>query len=132
MSDQLAHLPGDIVNGHRLWEDHTWRPLSTVELLDWRVQQQVRGDLTTAWLFWFIAGGIGAHLAYLYPRNRALILVVSIVLFVVTFGISGICLWVFTWPAMLSGSALAQRKADTRKRIADEMMLNHQLGIDAW
>ena len=49
----------------------------------------------TARLLWAFLGGVNAHVAYLYPMQRALILALSIVGRIVTVGISGL-LWVVT------------------------------------
>ena len=80
-----------------------------------------------AWLLWFIAGGVAAHLAYLYPRNRALILTVAIVLFVVTVGISGVLCWLFTWPVLCASSATDEYRAKVRSDVETEMLRHRQV-----
>jgi hypothetical protein len=46
----------------------------------------VRGK---AWLFWLFLGGVGANIAYLYPRGRWPIVIIGVVLLFVTLGVTG-------------------------------------------
>lgn len=71
------------------------------------VASVARNFRINAWLLWFFFGGVGAHFAYLYPKARTWIVVGGIVGLFVTFGLSGVCLWLFTWPWLLSKGSYA-------------------------
>lgn len=50
----------------------------------------------TAFWLWLFLGGFNAHIAYLNPRHRWPIVIVSVLLFMFTLGISG-CFWLVNW-----------------------------------
>jgi hypothetical protein len=93
-----------------------------------RQVEMTEPNTSTGWLLWFLLGGFGAHLAWLYPRSRGLVLALSIVGFVITLGLSGFVLWLFSWPCLLGTHALDQRRQVARERIGQDVLLRRNLG----
>lgn len=80
------------------------------------ITSRIKSDHITAWLLWFFLGGVGAHLAFLWPRHWWMVVGLSVALNVVTFGIWGAALWLFSWPLLLANSCWNERVDRHRQR----------------
>ena len=118
-----TYRPGDLVNGHILTSAGVWEPLASIGGAAGHVEATVAARTTNtvsnAWLLWAFLGGVNAHLAYLYPKKRALILVLSIIGLLITFGISGL-LWIVTWAFIPSG--VRNYRSHVRAEVQDEVL----------
>lgn len=111
----MIYEVGDVANGHVLAANGQWQPLLARQdvNVETAISQSISSKKTTAWLLWLFLGGINAHLAVRYPKQGALIIILSIVFAILTAGIS-LLAWVFTW-AFLLGDWDDMRAAERAK-----------------
>lgn len=124
----MEYTIGDTANGHTLTE-WGWVPTEQVALsehIEAEVDRRMANSRTYAWLLWFFLGGFNAHLAYIHPKNRTMILALSIVAFIVTFGLSGL-LWLFSWAFLLDGKAFDALRAEKRNEVEREIVTRKSL-----
>lgn len=95
------YMIGSVANGHVLTEQG-WVPTATLtaQSVEAEVDRRMTSAKTTAWLLWFFLGGFNAHLAYIYPKHRFLIVGISVAAFLFTLGFSGL-LWLGSWAFLL-------------------------------
>jgi len=118
---------GDVANGHILTE-FGWEPTEqtiTARQIEAEVDRRMANSKAIAWVLWFFLGGFNGHLAYIYPKQRWVIVVVSVALFLVTFGLSGL-LWLGTWAFLLNGKFPALRE-HTRREVESELLTRKAL-----
>lgn len=96
MTEQTTWKPGDVANNHVLAADGmTWLYIP---------DQRTKNAKGNAWWLWFLLGGINAHIAYLNPKYRWIIIGVSIGALIMTGGLSGL-LWLVSWAWLLMPQA---------------------------
>ena len=138
MNDDFA--PGRVVDGYTMTHDGTWVPAVTPGrpaaqaapagsappaapspglAVEAEVDRRMADSKTTAWLLWLFLGAFNAHLAYIYPKQGVWIALGSVVLFLITFGLSGFA-WFFSWAFLLRGQAFDLRRDKIRLDVERE------------
>lgn len=132
MSDTTEYRPGDVANGHVLTEAMQWVPLpppspTSPAAIEAEVDRRTASSKLNAWLLWFFLGGIGAHLAYVFPKNRTVILIAGIAGVIFTFGLLGFAMWLFTWPFLLSEGMWRGFRDHVRREVEEDALRRHTL-----
>ncbi|WP_375003492.1 hypothetical protein [Aeromicrobium sp. CTD01-1L150] len=92
--------------------------------IDREVLRRTKNAKRNAWVLWVFLGGFNAHLAYLIPgRKGILILVFTTVAGVLTLGIVVVWIWCFNWIPLMMSSTFDRHRTLVQAEV-EEAVLN--------
>jgi hypothetical protein len=104
-----------------------WEPHRIAAEVEAETQRRTQNTTLIAWLLWLVLGGLNAHLAYLYPKQRALILVATIIACFLTLGLSSILCWLVSWVFLVDPQVYENYRREVRRGIEQEFVTRRAL-----
>ena len=126
MNGEQQWQTGDEANGYRLHDNGTWLPTTLPAAVEQEVARRTASTKSNAWLWWLFLGGVNAHLAYLYPKHRTVILILSVLVLILTLGLSGL-FWLVSWIWLVQLLTFDQYKQTIREEVQERMLRERQL-----